>query len=277
MNNKTNSHMAKNLLAKFALVTALASTSYAGAIIDVEVGGGMWSTGAPTGTLETNGVEFDLANEAGLSSTSDNTYFWAVLDHPIPIVPNIRIEQVSLKSVGTKTSTVGIPGLFSYDGAVDTDLDLSNTDIILYWGVPFATWIPFMDEVDFGIGGKIFDGYLSMTESVTGSSLVDESLDGAFVPYVYGKLRVEPPLILGIGLEAEIKYLSIDTGSTSSDFNELIIKADWGLTAPLPAIDIEAGFEVGYRMMSLDVDSSDLTTVIDFNGVFFGLYGKFGI
>ncbi len=277
MNNKTNSQVVKKLLAKVALVTTLASTSYAGAIIDVEVGGGMWSTNEPTGTLEVSNVEFDLVKQAGLSSTSDNTYIWAVFDHAVPIVPNLRIEQVTLKSSGTKAITGGIDGLYTTSGAVDSELDLSNTDFILYWGVPFATWIPFMDEVDFGIGAKTFSGSLTMVESATGSTLVNEDLSGAFVPYAYGKLRVEPPLMLGVGLEAELKYLSVDVGSVTSDFSEVIVKADWGLTAPLPVIDIEAGFEVGYRMMSLDVDSSDLKTVVDFDGIFFGLYGKFGI
>jgi len=273
MSTTTNNNIAKKLLAKVALVSVLASSSYAGAIIDLEVGGGVWSTGAPTGTFEAdagNGaVSFDLANQTNLTSTSDNTYLWAVLDHPIPIVPNIRIEQTTLKSVGTKT--VNITNLIS--GDIDTTLDLSSVDYIAYWGVPFATWLPFLDELDFGIGGKFFTGSLSMKDSSGVSDPYEQSFDGATLPYGYGKVRVEPPFMFGIGLEGELKYISY----SSSTFSEFMVKADWGMTAPIPAIDIEAGLEVGYRTISLDIDESELKTNVDFDGVFFGIYAKFGI
>ena len=258
----------KNLFTKIALTTALITTAQAGAILDLEIGGGSWSTNEPSGMVKTGGVEVDLVQEAALTSTSDNMYAWAVIDHLIPIVPNIRIEQVTLKSSGTKESL----SILNFNGTVDSTLDMSNTDFIAYWGVPFATWAPFIDELDFGLGVKAFNGSLLMDESLTGTT-VNESFSGAAVPYGYGKLRVEPPLIMGIGLEAELKYLSLD----ALVFNETIVKADWGFTAPLPIMDIEAGVEVGYRTMSLNVDASSLKTDIGFDGIFFGVYGKFGI
>ena len=258
----------KKLLTKVALASALISSAQAGAILDLEVGGGSWSTGAPTGTLETSGVEFDLQEQANLGS-SDNTYMWLVIDHLIPVVPNIRIEQTTLKSTGTKT--VNIAGLIN--GNVDTELDMSHTDIIAYWGVPFGTWLPFIDELDFGLGAKSFGGSLTMTDTLGIATPVEQSFDNVPVPYGYGKLRIEPPLFMGIGLEAELKVLSLDAVT----FNETIVKADWGFTAPLPAIDIKAGLEVGYRTMSLNVDASSLKTDIAYDGIFFGLYGKFGI
>ena len=273
----TNNYAIKKMLLKVALVSTLISSANAGAVLDLEVGGGMWSTSAPTGYLEVTGVDVDLATEANLGSTSDNMYMWVVIDHPIPLIPNLRVEQTTLKSTGTKSYTTGIADLFTYTGDVDTELDLSNSDFILYWGVPFATWAPFIDELDFGLGVKVFNGSLVMTENLTGSSLADESIDNAPLPYLYGKLRVEPPFMFGIGVEAELKYLSIDTSSYVTNFNETIIKLDWGLEAPLPILDIEAGIEAGYRTMSFDIDASALKTDVEFNGIFFGVYGKFGI
>ena len=271
MNSKSNILGFKKLLTTLAVVSGLASSASAGAIIDVEIGGGMWGTEAPAGQLTTNGVDVDLASQANLTQTSDNMYAWAVFDHPIPIVPNIRVEQVSLKSLGTKN--VNIASLIN--GDVDTELDLSNTDVIAYWGVPFATWLPFMDEVDFGLGVKAFSGALSM-DNGTVADAVNTSFNGAVVPYAYGKLRVKPPFMLGVGLEAELKYIE-STDGVEAKFSEMILKADWGFVAPLPLLDIEAGLEAGYRSMSLNVDSSELKTDIEFNGIFFGLYGKFGI
>lgn len=259
-------------LSSLALATCLATAANAGVVLDVEVGGGMLSSDAPTGTLVTGGTEYDLESQAKLESTSDNMYAWAVIDHAIPIVPNVRIEQVTLKSTGTNNFTAN-----SFTGSIDTELDMSNTDLILYWGVPFATWAPFLDELDFGVGIKSFSGGILMDQSITGSSIIDESFSGAAVPYGYGKIRVEPPFIMGIGLEAMIKTISVDGGDVTATFNETIIKADWGYEFPLPVLDIKPGIEVGYRNMSLDIDSADLETDLGFSGIFFGVYGKFGI
>jgi len=262
----------KKYLSSLAISAFLVTAANAGAVIDVEVGGGSWSTDAPTGTVDTTLGVFDLQDEAKLGSTSDNTYVWAVIDHPVPIVPNVRIEQVTLKSSGTNSYTVG-----AFTGSVDSELDLSNTDFILYWGVPFATWAPFIDELDIGIGVKSFSGGILMEETLTGNSLIDESFSGGMVPYAYGKLRIEPPFMMGIGIEGEIKHISYDAGSVEATFNETIIKADWGYLFPLPILDIEPGIEFGYREMSIDIDSSDITTDVGFKGLFFGAYAKFGI
>lgn len=254
----------KKILTKIALVSALISSAQAGAVLDLEVGGGMWATSAPTGALELSPLgDMNFATDASLSSTSDNTYMWAVIDHPIPIVPNLRIEQTTLKSAGSTT-------------LYDTDLDMSHTDFIAYWGVPFSTWLPFIDELDFGLGVKAFNGSFTMVNDTT-SIETTQSFDGAALPYGYAKLRVKPPFMMGVGIEAELKYLNIDAGSVISNFTETIIKLDWGIEAPLPVLDIEAGVELGYRMMSFDVEVSDLKGDVEFNGVFFGVYGKFGI
>lgn len=278
MNSKSNTLGLKGLVSTLAIVSGLASSVHAGAIMDIEIGGGLWSTATPEGKITTSGIAVDLATQANLTQTTDNMYAWAVLDHAIPIVPNIRIEQVSLKSVGT-TTLANIPAGLGLDVTalnVNTTLDMSNADLIAYWGVPFATWLPFMDEVDFGLGVKMFNGSLVMQDNISATAAVDQSFNGAIVPYVYAKLRVEPPFILGIGLETELKYIE-STDAVKAKFSEIIVKADWGFEAPLPVLDIEAGLEIGYRAMSLNVDSSELKTDIGFNGIFFGIYGKFGI
>ena len=258
----------RKLLTKVAIVTSLATAAQAGGIVDLEIGGGNWSTGAPTGIIETSGIDVDLATQANLG-TSDNFYMWAVIDHAIPVIPNIRIEQTSLKSEGTKN--INIAGLIN--GNIDTTLDMSHTDYIAYWGIPFATWLPFIDELDIGFGAKVFDGSLSMVDTLGLATPVNEAYSDVPVPYGYGKLRVQPPMLMGVGFEGEIKYISYD----ASSFSEVIAKIDWGFLAPLPVLDIEAGVELGYRSMSLNVDTSDLKADIAFDGIFFGVYGKFGI
>lgn len=268
----------KKLIAKTALVSMLISSAQAGAIVDIEVGGGIWATGAPTGSMTAKGSVIDFADTTDLGSAS-NSYIWAVIDHAIPVIPNIRVERTTLKSTGQKDSTFNIPNVITATGTLDTELDLTHTDFIAYWGLPFGTWLPFIDELDFGLGAKVFDGSIDMAVSASGIVLdsYKESLPFA-VPYGYAKLRIEPPLLFGIGFEGELKYLSLEAGSFKSNFTEYIVKADWGMMFPLPILDIKPGIEIGYRNMSLDIDAGSAGEAdVGFSGIFFGLYGKFGI
>ena len=262
----------KKILAKVALVSALVSSAQAGAVLDLEVGGGMWAAGTPSGSFTSDGVQVDMVNQLNLGSPSGSTYGWAVVDHLIPVVPNIRVEQVSISSEGQKN--INILGLI--DGNLDSELDLSNKDLILYWGLPFATWLPFIDELDFGLGLKAFDGGLLIEDTLGLADPVSEDFNFG-IPYGYGKLRIEPPLFMGVGLEGELKYFSVSSGSDSFTFTEYIVKADWGMMFPLPIIDIKPGVELGYRDMSIDVDSSDAKADLGFSGLFFGVYAKFGL
>ncbi len=265
----------KKFLSKTILASALITSANAGAILDVEFGGGMWAAGKPTGQITSSGTVVDLANEAKLES-SNNMYAWAVIDHPIPVIPNIRVEHTALKTSGTNSAGLTV-GSFSVNNSVNTELDLTHTDFIGYWGIPFGTWLPFIDELDFGLGAKVFTGSLTAADTLGVVTPYDKAFNAA-VPYGYGKLRIAPPLMMGAGIEGEVKYLTIDVGSLKTNFIEYIIKADWGITLPIPALDIKPGIEVGYRNMSLDVDAGSTANAdIGFSGIFFGAYAKFGL
>ena len=254
--------MLKKILFKILILTSISPSIYAGAVLDIEIGGGLLQTDAPTGTFSNKFTKTNVLNTAKLSSTDDNTYSWLVIDHSIPMLPNIRLEQTALKSIGNNNS-------------IKTTLDMSHSDVIAYWGIPFSTWLPFIDEFDIGAGVKSLDG--SMLIANSNSTVYSQSFDGTTIPYAYTKLRIEPGFIEGLGIEAEVKYMQSVNDLFTASINESSIKVDWGIMAPLPIIDMQAGIELGYKSMSLNIDSSEITTDIEFNGIFFGLYGKFGI
>ena len=247
-----------------AVATALSTAAFAeSVIVDFSAGGGSISTDQPTfkvGDAETTALSMTL-NEPSQS------YTWAQFDHAIPVVPNIRVEQTELKYTGTAATTGTFNGINITASTVST-VDLSNQDIIAYWGVPFSTWLPMIDEADFGIGVKEFDGLISITGAT------NETID-AMLPYGYAKLHITPPFLGGLGIEAEIKVVS-GGGAT---FNESIYKLDWGVEAPIPVIDLEVGIEGGYRSTTFkyDADGSDAFIDVEFTGVFFGVFAKFGI
>ena len=255
----------KKILTGLAVATALSTASFAeSVIVDLSVGGGSISYDKPTVTFgDSKATTFDLA----LDEPSDS-YMWAQFDHAIPIIPNIRIEETTMKFSGTASAAVTFnAGTVSTTGT--STLDLSNKDFIAYWGVPFSTWIPMIDEADFGIGVKKFDGLLD----VAGVAL-NENIDGT-IPYGYAKLHISPPFMFGIGIEAEIKTIS--AGGVS--FNESIYKLDWSAEAPIPVIDLEVGIEGGIRnfTFTIDPDGADAYADLDFSSVFFGVFAKFGI
>ena len=253
------------ILTSMAVATALSTAAFAeSVIVDFSAGGGSVSMDKPTfavGDSETTKVDMTL-NEPSQS------YTWAQFDHALPIIPNIRVETIDLKYSGTATAGLGTFNGVSISADAAATVDLSNQDIIAYWGVPFSTWLPMIDEADFGIGFKKFDGQITITGTT------DETVD-AIVPYGYAKLHISPPFLGGLGFEAEIKTIS----GGGASFNETIVKADWSVEAPIPVIDLEVGIEGGYRSTTFkyDADGSDAFLDIEFTGVFFGIFAKFGI
>lgn len=254
----------KKILTSLAVVSALSTASFAeSVIVDLSVGGGSVSTSAPT-------VAFGDSEALKVTNTLNEpsqSYMWAQFDHAIPVVPNLRIEQNTLDYTGTASSTGTFNG-YTVTGTEASTVDLSNQDYILYWGVPFSTWIPMIDEADFGLGVKQFDG------KITVNGAVDEIVD-FMIPYGYAKLHVSPPFMFGIGIEAEIKAIS----GGGASFNESIFKLDWSAEAPIPVIDLEIGVEAGYRSTTItyDADGGDAFLDLEFTGVFFGVFAKFGI
>lgn len=243
----------KKLLSSLAVATALTTTAQAGSVLDFEIGGGLW-TNAPSGTMTLEApisATYDLVGGLALENAGSG-YMWMVVDHLIPVVPNFRYETTT--------------NMLFENTAATNNLNLSHSDYIAYWGVPLTTWLPFIEEFDFGIGFKAIDGSIT-----TAAGTVQLPIP---LPYAYLKLRVEPPMLFGLGFEFESKIISY----ADNKFSETIFKGDWGIEAPIPVIDLKVGVELGYRNMSLAAAPSAATNIdISFSGIFFGAYGKFGI
>ena len=74
------------------------------------VGGGSWSHDPEGGFSSTNlgSTTIDMKNNLGFDKESEG-YLWAAFDHPIPLLPNIRLERTALKHEGV-TSSVNFLG-----------------------------------------------------------------------------------------------------------------------------------------------------------------------
>ena len=236
--------MRKSLLALALLsITGTASADFLG----LYVGGGSWSHDPSGDFSSTNGGSsvIDMENNLGFDKESE-AYIWAAFDHPIPILPNIRVERTSLKHEGT-TSAVDFLGSTISGPAV---VDLSSTDIIPYYRL-LDNWV----NLDLGLVFRKLDG-----EFTIGSNRQEFS---ETVPMVYLAAQFDLPLT-GLSVGADIKSLSVGDDS----YSDLRLRAQYEMGV--------VGFELGTRTTNITLkDASNINADLDFKGMMFGMYLHF--
>ena len=248
----------KKYLATAALAASIATGAQA-ELLGFGAGAGIWSAD-PSGKAEYKGSEFDLSSDAGLSS-ENSTYLWAYLNHPIPAIPNVRIERTGLSFDGKAKQPITFGGV-SF-GSVDTatTMDLTQTDVLLYWGVPF---LPLL-SVDFGFGAKLFDGELAMS---TAGQSEKTDLDFA-LPVGYLALGLPIPGT-GVRVGADTKMISY----SGSGFSDSRLSVSW---VPVSLV-VDLAIEAGYRTQKLKIDDLsgvDAEADITMSGLFMGAALRF--
>lgn len=259
--------MKKLLYSALTASCLLCSNASAGVILDAQVGAGAWMA-KTSGTIAYDAGNINLENDLGLNDSS-NGYFYADINHFVPIIPNIRIERQELKTNATKTANVTF-GNETFSGSTKSDIDLTQNDLILYWGIPGLNILSAgILNVDFGINIKQYDG--SITLSDVNSTKV-ESVDLDFiVPMGYLAAQIKPPFIPAT-ISASTKMISYD----GSELSDSMIMASIDLPIPFPLIDFR--LDVGYKIQKLDISkdlSDDVNGNITNKGMMLGLSAKF--
>ena len=105
-----------------ALMMATSANAFMG--INAEVGGGVWMPElSGNATIAGAGGPKNFDNESmDDKKASGNNYMYADFSHFVPIIPNIRAEKLNYK----------------IDSASGVKVDMKQTDIIAYWGVPLV-------------------------------------------------------------------------------------------------------------------------------------------
>ncbi|MDF1883003.1 TIGR04219 family outer membrane beta-barrel protein [Sulfurimonas sp. SAG-AH-194-C21] len=231
----------------------------------VEMGGGAWNQ-IPTGILS-----YTDAGSTGTYTSNEkeeqSMYAWMLIKHPIPIIPNLRLEYTTLKDNGVVSGSFKD---FDVPGATTTgSLDITQYDVIPYYNLLDNTaWI----TLDLGLNLKVMETtYKVDGVNVPGIGGITayEDTSSIIIPMGYVRARVEIP-VTNIGIEADVKYISY-AGNTVSDIR---VKVDYTL-AFIPVI--QPGLEIGYRVQKFDLTSEDEKTKfnIDFSGVYAGLMIRF--
>ena len=246
---------------KLALSIGIASmlgcvSAQADTLLGLYAGAQAWNMGT-TGGFSDDGtnLKFNFADKTQGS-------FYVALEHPIPLIPNIKIQRTGMDTDGKVSLTSSYifgDELFTANSTVLTDVKLTSTDAILYYELFDNDLISF----DFGINAKYLDGELFVVDSEDPSNVGREAFSGV-VPMLYSRLALGLPTT-GLGVYVEGSFLSFDD-QTLTDYQAALT---YNLMENL-AIDMT--FQLGYRAVQLDLKDLDgIYSDMEFKGVFAGL------
>ncbi len=178
-----------------------------------------------SGDMNYDGSDINIEDQLNIEDDS-STVFSIALEHPIPLLPNIKLQRTTLdtSSIATLGSDLTFGGITFPDGTqLQSLLDFSHTDYILYYEL-LDNWV----SLDLGINVINFDGNIILESEGLNSDLeLDE-----FVPTLYGKASFELPLTGAyLGAEGSI----IGSGDAAiSDYKVFVgWESDFGLGAEL--------------------------------------------
>ena len=250
--------MKKTLLASLLVAGALPLSAQADTIFGIYAGAAQW-TQEYSGTFaasDSNQVcaggcnfDIDLNDDLGLDEEKGDT-LWIALEHPVPVLPNIKLERNELKTSGSNVLSRDITygdETYTASSAVTTDFDLSHNDYVLYYEV-LDNWV----SLDLGIDVKQFDGKVRLSSNGQTS---EEVLD-APVPMLYLAAKFDLPLS-GLSFGAQGSGISA-AGVTVKDIRFNVgYEFAFGL-----------GIEAGQRNMTIEIDpdEEDVYGDLEFKG-----------
>ncbi|MEJ2681075.1 MAG: TIGR04219 family outer membrane beta-barrel protein [Gammaproteobacteria bacterium] len=230
------------------------SPVFADMLLGIYAGVGGWQADY-NGEFASEGSNIDV--DADLAIDGDHqSFIYVALEHPIPLLPNVKISKTDLKNSSTTqlSSTISFEGsTFTSGESVETDLDLSHTDFVAYYEI-LDNWV----SLDAGFTARHFTG----DASITGNTLAESADLDAWVPMGYLKAQFDLPLT-GLYAGGEVNAIS---------FNDNRI-TDYSLRIGFDTA-LRLGVELGYRSMMLelkDVDDQDFVSDLEMDGAYLAL------
>jgi len=242
-------------LACGAMLTSVASAD----MMRIEGGAGIWQQKS-SGDASYTETGYDDGEYKSKEDTYNQGYVWLMIKHPIPIVPNLRVEYVGIEDEGD------VSGHFDDYTAHGTTAkyEMKQYDIIPYYNILDNTgWT----TIDLGIDLKVIDSTYTANNVIDNSTgLATDYSDSSTVavPLLYVRARVEFPYNMAI--EGIAKYI----GYGDTHIIDTVAKFDYTMEF-VPVV--HPAIEVGYRYQSykFDEDDSDGKVDLKFGGFFAGV------
>ncbi len=242
--------MLKQSILAISLLAGTTQLAQADTILGIYAGAGIWQTDI-SGDVQDGTAVIDTEDDIGLDDNNNN-YFYAALEHPIPLVPNIKLQHTKLSVDGDNELTRSIDfngSQFSGSENVSAEADLTHTDATFYYEV-LDNWV----SLDLGLTVRLFDGFVEIQSS---NESAREDLDVP-IPMLYGKVRFDLPLT-GLSVDAVANGIGYSGNKLIDATLRVAYESGLGL-----------GVEAGYRSLQLDIDE-DVEADIDLSGVFVGI------
>jgi outer membrane protein len=233
-----------------AILPAVAMADFLG----LSVGGGVWNTSPEGGFRRAGDPSLVDVKDNLLWDTESRGYVTASFEHFVPLLPNIRVNIMSLDNSGNGNSSFTFHG-DTYTGVIDNKMTVEQSDLLLYWEL-----LDNIVSLDFGIDARALNIDYSIRDN-NGHSISDTA--SQVVPMLYLMVGASP--WFGIQLSAEAYYISA-AGNELSDYSAKISYTT----------DYLVGFEAGYRSEKIVLDDVDnFFANMTFKGPFLGAYLKF--
>jgi outer membrane protein len=187
----------------------------------------------PSGSASYRSSDASLEDTFGFSEEQD-IFLKAYLEHPFPLLPNVKLGYTTLSHNGSSIEEDFSWGdIENINGHINSSMSLDMTDVTLYYEV-LDNWV----EVDAGLTLRYFRG--DMGVSAVGE--YDSADFSIWAPLLYGKARFNVPVTdLSFQLEANaISYWDMTA-------------YDYELSARYTLV-IGIGLEAGYKSFHIDSD-----------------------
>ena len=248
--------MKKTIIAA-GIASLFCISAQADTLLGLYIGGHMWANQAEGSFGEGNN------NQAAFDFNDENQgSFFVALEHPIPLIPNIKIASTTLDTVGGATIT----GSFTFEGetydansALDTTFDASYIDYTFYYELFDNDLFIF----DFGLTVRDLDNQIKVVGDVSGTEKSSDLSVSGMLPLLYVNTVIGLPFT-GFNVFAEANFLSYDD-NTVYDYQ---IGVSYAL---LDNFAVDLDLTLGYRSVKLELnDIDDLYSDLTFDGLFAG-------
>lgn len=199
-------------------------------------GAGTWQQ-EYSGDVQSGLTRVDVEDDLGMTDDDSNIVLYAAIEHPIPVLPNLRAQYLKVDTSGENVldRTIEFNGeTFIISEALSTSVELTQADAVLYYEL-----LDNVVSLDLGLAISMIEGEIAVIG--TFDSAVAEFDE--IIPMLYGKVRGDLPFT-GFWVAAEAQGMKYDGNGLMQANAHVGYESDVGL-----------GFEIGYRLMQLEIDS----------------------
>ncbi len=215
--------------------------------------------------------QVDPANNVGSFGLKDksNPYVWVKFIHPIPLIPNVKLQYTKYDSTGHSDYIAGGDIKIFGDVSIPTGISNASTTqtINSYDLTLFYEFKPVVADIEAGLGADYWKGHTKIYGTALGETKTWVDNDWSVVlPYLYG--HVETMKLFGFSALASVKWAKVG----DNHHYDYVGALKYTIDVPGP---VNPFIKIGYRYKDvLGVDGDD-ETKLEYKGVFAEIGAKF--